>query len=73
MANKRPISGNAQTLEFATRQWDLVHGTISNYNQPSKTIYIHGRGQAKVPIYAGIILVNPQSESTRIVELTLYS
>ena len=32
-------------MEFAT-QWDLVQGTISKYNQSSKTIYtlIHARG-----------------------------
>ena len=41
-----PISGNAQTLEFAT-QWDLVQGRISNCNQSSETIYtlVHTRGQ----------------------------
>ena len=36
-------------MEFAT-QWDLVHGTISNYNQSSKTIYIpQFTAEGKVP------------------------
>ena len=52
-----PISGNAQALEFAT-QWDLVQGTISNYNQSSETIYtlVHTRGQGSQA--AGISIGN---------------
>ena len=61
MANYQPISGNSQTLEFAT-QWDLVQGTISNFNQSSETIYtlVHTQGQGSqaliinMPYHSGI-------------------